>query len=151
MDSFIYLRKNTLLAAKRGCKCTPLTPLNQPLSVATISTSPKPAPSFRTVQPQNWMVDIACSRFMSGTALRNYQTTSFSLQCTQLSHTHSTISFIHQVSKVAECQQGDSFEAYLFGCCDMEWLTWSTWTVACWCLKVTYRLLAAHTVEWHTP
>jgi len=26
MDSFSYLRKNTLLAAKGGCICTPLTP-----------------------------------------------------------------------------------------------------------------------------
>ena len=28
MNSFNYLRKNTLLAAKGGCICTPLTPLN---------------------------------------------------------------------------------------------------------------------------
>ena len=31
MDSCSYLRKNTLLAAKWGCMCTPLPPLNPPL------------------------------------------------------------------------------------------------------------------------
>ena len=31
MDSCSYVRKNTLLAAKGGCICTPLTPLNPPL------------------------------------------------------------------------------------------------------------------------
>ena len=31
MDSCSYVRKNTLLAAKGGCKCTPLPPLNPPL------------------------------------------------------------------------------------------------------------------------
>ena len=31
MDSCSYVRKNTLLATKGGCICTPLTPLNPPL------------------------------------------------------------------------------------------------------------------------
>ena len=31
MDSCSYVRKNTLLTAKGGCICTPLTPLNPPL------------------------------------------------------------------------------------------------------------------------
>ena len=36
MDLCSYARINTLLAAKRGCICTPLTPLNPPLTWACI-------------------------------------------------------------------------------------------------------------------
>ena len=45
MDSCSYVRKNTLLAAKGGCICTPLPPLNPPLLV------PRPSITLRGGRP----------------------------------------------------------------------------------------------------
>jgi len=69
--------KNTLLAARGGCKCTHLTPLNPPLKIPTLfAFCINPSLEQRTVlmlpyecsalQALRWMYIIRASRFFVG-------------------------------------------------------------------------------------